>query len=616
MRHFKPIMLWLVALGVIAAALLWFESDVQWKVQQNNLFLFSTLFFKQTMVEPGGLLQYLGKFFTQFFYWPWLGTVLLCGWWLLLTWITKRALSIPDRWSALALAPTVILLAMNVSLGYWVYEMKLQGYYLMPTIGTTAMMALLWLFRVAKNEWMRLMLAVMTVVAGYPLMGAYALAAALLMAVMTWSLDASQAKQGKNGSPAPFSPIKKGITSAAALAAIAGIPQLYYQWVYYQTNAINLYVTALPDFTIVDTYPAYRIPYFVLLATLAILIFLTKIIQGNKPGRWLTMGIQGVLLAGGAWCVCHYWYQNDNFHHELRMQRCIEQADWKGVVEEGEKQQGEPTRAIVMMHNLALSRLGRQCDEMYNFPKGSAKPDTELPVYMHNTAGRMIYYQYGILNECHRMCMEQGVNFGWTNELLQYLTRCALLGDERQVTRKYIDILKETLFYRSWAEHMEHLLNDREALLADAETGPVTHMLHHVDRKGSDGGYVEKYLMTILSETDADDLYFQEQAVLGAMWTRNNHDFWQRIAHYVELSPNGVIPRIFLEAACLFGTMEGRPDLEGNIDPQILKSFQGFMNQMEQCKGMSMPQMRKVLLPQYGHTYFFEYFFLKDITYF
>lgn len=52
MRHFKPIMLWLVALGVIAAAQLWFESDVQWKVQQNDLFLFSTLFFKQTMVEP------------------------------------------------------------------------------------------------------------------------------------------------------------------------------------------------------------------------------------------------------------------------------------------------------------------------------------------------------------------------------------------------------------------------------------------------------------------------------------------------------------------------------------------------------------------------------------
>ena len=181
MRHFKPIMLWLVALGVIAAALLWLESDVLWKVQQNNLFLFSTLFFKQTMVEPGGLLQYLGKFFTQFFYWPCLGTVLLCGWWLLLTWITKRALSIPDRWSALALAPTVILLAMNVSLGYWVYEMKLQGYYLMPTIGTTAVLALLWLFRVAKNEWVRLMLAVLTVVAGYPLMGAYALAAALLM---------------------------------------------------------------------------------------------------------------------------------------------------------------------------------------------------------------------------------------------------------------------------------------------------------------------------------------------------------------------------------------------------------------------------------------------------
>ena len=61
------------------------------------------------------------------------------------------------------------------------------------------------------------------------------------------------------------------------------------------------------------------------------------------------------------------------------MQRCIEQADWEGVIDEGRKQAGEPTRAIVMMHNLALSRLGRQCDEMYNFPKGSKRTNTELP---------------------------------------------------------------------------------------------------------------------------------------------------------------------------------------------------------------------------------------------
>ena len=77
-----------------------------------------------------------------------------------------------------------------------------------------------------------------------------------------------------------------------------------------------------------------------------------------------------VCMVYGVW---HFWYKDDNFHHELRMQRCIEQADWEGVVEEGEKQDGEPTRAIVMMRNLALSRLGRQGNEMFLYKNGSKR---------------------------------------------------------------------------------------------------------------------------------------------------------------------------------------------------------------------------------------------------
>lgn len=50
MKSFKSIVLWMAALLAIGAALICFEGDMLWKIQQYNLFLSSPLFFKQMMV--------------------------------------------------------------------------------------------------------------------------------------------------------------------------------------------------------------------------------------------------------------------------------------------------------------------------------------------------------------------------------------------------------------------------------------------------------------------------------------------------------------------------------------------------------------------------------------
>ena len=186
MKKIKPLILWTGALLAIAIALIVVESDFLWKVQHSNLFLFSSLFFQQQMVVSGGMLSYLGTFFTQFFYYPWLGVILLCGWWLLLLWLIKQAFRIPDKWTVVTLVPIAILLIANMDLGYWIYFMKQQGYFFVATIGTTAATALLWGFRALPDKlWIRITYIVFSVLAGYPLMGVYALAAALLMAI--WS---------------------------------------------------------------------------------------------------------------------------------------------------------------------------------------------------------------------------------------------------------------------------------------------------------------------------------------------------------------------------------------------------------------------------------------------
>ena len=604
-RLIKPIALWLLTLTVLAIIMLSFEADLLWKVQQHNVFLNTSLFFHQMMAMPGGMLSYLGAFFTQHFYYPWVGVILMCGWWLLLMWLTKRTFNIPDRWTVVTVIPVAILLVANMDMGYWVYFMKMPGYFYAATIGTTAATALLWAFRsLPENKWISAAYVFVTTLVGYPLLGVYALVAVALMAVLAWRLSKEKSTNI--------------ILSVIALLSIIAIPLLYYRYVYVGTNSNDIYRVGIPVFGIVDSYPNYYIPYYIL----GLFFLLVSVVYSTdrseraiKAKDWI---LQGCVFAAVAGCVYHFWYKDANFHHELRMQRCIEQADWEGVVEEGEKQDGEPTRAIVMMHNLALSRLGRQCDEMYNFPKGSKRPNSPLPVYMFNVAGRMMLYQYGVMNECHRICMEEGVEYGWNVEQLRDLARTAMFNKEKQTARKFLDILRQTTYYGGWADHMESLLNDPQALAKDVETGPVSRMMHYTDRLDAVEGKVENALMTTLAEHDADDIYFQEQAVLAAMWTRNPDLFWPRFDHYVQLNgEENMPPRIFQEAAWLFANMQGQEGLdEWSLEPGVQENFSGFMRLLQQYKQAPSPSNRKYIYDYYGKTYYFEFFFLRDITYY
>ena len=617
MKRLIPITLWLGSLVVVAFALLFYEADLLWKVQQHTVFLNSTLFFEQQMVVPGGMLSYLGAWLSQHFYYPWLGVVVLCGVWLLLMWLTKRAFRIPEKWLVLTVVPVAILLLANMQLGYWVYIIKLRGFFYVATLGVTAGTALLWAFRkLPEKLWLKTIFMVLTALAGYPLMGVYALATVVLMGIMTWRQSATLTT--------------RIALSGAALLSVVAIPLLYYRFVYYETNLADIYTTALPDFTVSDSYPEFFYPYYVLAAFYVLLSLLyrgtqdaapavqKKGKQQNKTANLVPLAINALLLAAVAFGVYHFWYKDKNFHHELRMERCVEQADWEGVLKEGEKQDEQPTRSIVMMHNLALSRLGRQCEEMYRFPKGSSKPNTPLPIYMYHVAGRMMLYQYGMMNECHRICMEDGVEYGWNVELLKYMARCAIFCGERQAARKFLDILRETCYYGAWADHMEALMNDKQLMANDAETGPITHMMHYTDRLDAVEGWVEKCIMTNVAEHDSNDLYFQEQAVLGAMWTRDPNLFWPRFEHYYEINNGKHIPRIFQEAAWLFANLEGQEGLEDwQLDKGVKESFYKFMQMMEQLrKNPQNGQIKSFLYDNYGSTYYFEYFFLKNITYY
>lgn len=497
MKRFIPFIPWLGALLLLAFVLLSYESDLLWKVQHYNLFLDTSFFFHDRMLVAGGFLSYVSCYLTQFFLSPVLGVLILCGWWLLLMWLTKRAFRIADNWAVLALVPVAILIVANMHLGYWHYFMKLRGYFYVATIGTTAAAALMWAFRVLPQKlWLRIVWLIMATAVAYPLLGTYGLVPVLLMGIWTWRLSANR--------------IENAVISVVALLCVIAIPLIYYRYVYYQTKIDLIWTTSLPTFNIIKSYPQNYIPYYFLGA---FYLLMTLFYHTSPSAKWqkphFRWGCQALLVAALVVGVWHFWYKDNNFHHELAMQHSIEMTEWEDVVTESLKQGDEtPTISISLMRNLALIRLGR-FDEMANFPRETKKANTELPINMvYHVFGRMLYYQYGLLNDCHRMCMEDGVEYGWNVELLKYMARCSMINGESQAARKSLNLLRHTGFYCKWADAREKYIDNPSLIVETREFGPVSHMQQYNNAVGGNAGNVENHIMSALSRQDSDDPYF------------------------------------------------------------------------------------------------------------
>ena len=613
-KQYAFVILWLTALAVLAGVLLTYEYHLLWKVQEKNLFLCSMLFFKEQLVVPGGLLTWVGMWFTQFLYIPWLGVLMLCCWWLLLMSIIKRTFRIPDQWAILMLIPVALLLLTNMDLGYWIYMLKLRGHFFISTIGATVVAALLWAFRTTLPRGGvggGSVFIVLTALVGYPLMGIYGLAAALLMGIWSWRLSATR--------------MGAVVNSVVAMLSVIAVPLFCYRYIYYQINLANVYWAELPLFYITEDHPTYYIPYyllalfFVLLAvtgktdTVAKTVAMPNTAQKSKKFLgWLAQGVIAVLLVAG---VYTFWMKDENFHHELAMQHHISNLDWEGVLEEAAAQKDEPTRAIVMMRNIALSRLGKQGDLMYIYKNGSKAYDAPFGIRLMLVAGPLIYYQYGMLNYCNRLCMEMGVEFGFRAEDYRLLVNCAILENDQPLARKYIGILKQTLFYKDWAEHAEALLGHPDLIAKDSELEPITHMLHYDNVLGGDQGNIESFLMGQLSRsTYTEDPIFQEQTLLATLWTRDIKHFWSHFNDYIKLHPKGPMPRYYQEAAYLYGVMEEQQGLDKMpFDASVKDGFERFAKSMSDYDGQEVTVAREALYPFFGDTYYYDYYTMSNL---
>jgi hypothetical protein len=74
------------------------------------------------------------------------------------------------------------------------------------------------------------------------------------------------------------------------------------------------------------------------------------------------------------------------------------------------------------------------------------------------------------------------------------------------------------------------------------------------------------------------------------------------------------MPRIYQEAAYLYGHLEHDIDISNMpFDQSVIDSYQNFMQRGQQYPNMSVEQLHDILYPEYGKTFYFNYFLVRGL---
>lgn len=593
---------------VVWLLLSFFETAQLYRIESLSLFMDTKMFFKDMMSAPSGLLSYVASYLVQFFHYPVLGAAIYVALLYVAYRLVKKAFDIPARWSLLALLPVTFLLATNTFMGYWIYYMKMPGYYYVAVLGFISMLASLVAYK-KMRLWGKFIFLPMSVIIGYPLIGVYSLVGALLMGVHSMI-------NAKNIVARIAMPL-------LALVLIAAVPALYYYHLYTSTSLILMYGAAVPAYQWTlfgfDWFSGkvwvMWLPFIFLFLNIVIYVSCGKFKEGEKIVKRYTM-IQPLLLLIVVAVTWSFWFSDTNFRIELAQDKAMWDEDWERVADLGQVKH-TPTRQIVMSRNIALLRTRRAGEEMFRWEDGSAETKSLISVRLAQTGGKMSYYQYGRFNFCYRWCVEDAVEYGWRIEYLKHAVRSLIANGEYTLARRYIDMLKHTTFHKGWAERFDKMIQNPKLVEKEQEIVVPRQLCCYKNTLDVDDSFVEAYLLNVMTSNlfvDQTPLC-AEATLMSALIRKDTQLFWNTMIAYLNTHKNLYrIPTHYQEALLLYANIDRRADISKfKFDEKIKKRFSNFTKHTSNYKGMTEKEMAPYFKDDFGDTYWYFYFFIREI---
>ena len=559
-----------LCLIVLAYATMMSHSEVLVTAQDRNVFVEGwDAFAALTAMHPFGLIEWLGSWMTQLFYWPAFGMTILLLVWLITGATLIWALELKGAWQTIVLLPLACLLASELDLGYWVYILQLRGYWFAQSLGYLCVALVLLGVRLTPERW-RLAWYAIPVIA-FPFFGwtAYLMALILLLSH------------------------KPKIWDAVGVVLTAVAPLVWYYIAFRNLPVREVWVAGFPLFespTVDSLRPS--IPFFILIAITLLIVVLPK---KEIKKTWLSIVMTVVVVCASAVGVFYAIFNDYNYLAEMRMTQAAMADDWKSVLDEA-RVSPRPSRTMVILKNIALMNEGDLGDVSFVMNGNSGveiyNPDS-LNLNMMQIAAPLVYYNYGCMNFAIRWCIENAVGYGYSPFYLKNLARCSKATGEEEASSRYVTMLRRTMCYKDWTPKVSPLVAEMKSA--------------YKDELGADNNSCDRYLIEKLAlSSGTGSSVMQEQCLFYSILMRDNTKFWPAFTEYVSSHKDEKLPRSFQEAYIMFNDAKHVDSLlEVKISPEVMQDYNAFWAEGQGYANMGMDRnaVSASMWEKWGGTY-------------
>jgi len=449
----RSVNLWIsLAFGVVVflffAFLYPFHLNYQ---EQFQLFLFTPDYFGSFLKRPGGFSDYIGNFFTQFYFYTNFGALILA---VLLSlfhrtiYLLSTKLGASSRWLPMSLIPPIL---------YWALLCD-ENYLLGGLIAILLVISYTNFFLSIKNNAVRTLVAIISLPVLYWLCGGIFIVFTLFVLLHVW----------RNSSSVKF---KTGLLSAAIITVSAVLPFVA-KYLIVQYPLLRFWIG--PNyfrFTTNFPLPVVVIGFLVLVIPLLSSLFEQKIRMKNEM---LLLIFQLVIIVGGGFYLIR---DAADFEKEeiMAYDFHVRMRKWDRVIALAEHKAPSSPLSVTCL-NLALAEQGLLADKMFSYYQNGEPgliPDFTRDFTIPTIAGE-VYYHLGFVNTAQRYAfeaMESLPDFQKSARCIKRLAETNIINGDYKVAAKYLKILTKTFYYRGWAKNALNTIKDENTINQHIEWG-------------------------------------------------------------------------------------------------------------------------------------------------
>ena len=560
----------------------WFGGYILFFQEQQYLFLYTSSYLNDFLLKPGGLLDLSGKFLTQFYISKFAGSIILAavltlpG--IILMQVNKRLTPGPVFSNLFLLIPSCLLFLMQTH------------YYHLMMYNLGFLLVLFYFLLSILSEKKRLRyIALAFFPLFYFLEGAYAL-------------------------------IFIGLFIIYCLLYVKGSQKYYYLLVLLAGAIISVLIFSkiflLQSIKQLMLYPLpfindsmHKVLFYILTGYIILYPVLCRLAGSlglkrldNRFVRIISPGI--VICLTAVMLITGF---NSQTSRVINLEKFVFEEKWEEAIKYHEKY---PSENMIgqYFYNIALSESGQLCDRLFYGRQDFGTGSLFLPWSSeHINWGAYSFYAAGLINEAQRWAYEEMVVYGKRPQNMKLLIKASLINGKYSLTEKYTGILKNTLFYRTWAKEYEKLIGDSVAIKSHPELGKKIKTLPGKD-------------FFIFLESPQDNL-----PMLVNENPANKEAFeylmsWLLLSKEVELLVNNIklmknmgynrIPRHIEEAVMIYYNSQGVfPDLGGlSISSDTKLRFDQYFTSYMSAR-QTPATLKEKMQKQFGNTFWYYFHF-------